>query len=480
MKLAWGKTLHRPRGWAAVFFGEGHLALTTVRGMGDLANVEKEASAPVPPATEKLGGVAGWPAAVQALRQQIDPREDHIVTGVGGEDVLCHTLRLPTTQAGELKQMLELQLDNLTPLPLEDVVYAFEPLETTETDTRVLVAVGRKAAINERVEVLEKAGLPPQVVAVDSLAVFHAFLKRGLLPKDDKLNTFVQLTPTVAHIIVQLGGRPVVVRSVARGGDQPESSLREELQRTLIAAEVERPGVAVGRLTFTAWNEELRASAEALVSGWPVAAECLANGTTPSPALSLCLETTVGEAPTHLNLLPDEWRQRRHKARQRRMMIIGGIVVAVVYALVVAAVLTWLWMQQSGVQTVNSQIKHRQKRYDAALATHAELIAMQKQIDTKYSALEILRVVTELMPPEGLKLNSFVFKKDQTVTLRGSASAANSANDFIGRLEKCDLFAKTPPVKTLSVRSEAGGLTKFEVLCTLKSAAPPATGGTWH
>ena len=475
MRLPFRQSLHRPRGWGGVFFAGSQLALATVRGTGDLANVEKESAVPVP-APGADGAVAvGWTAAAQALRQQVDPREYQIVTAVGGEDVLCHTLRLPTTQPAELRQMLELQLDNLTPLPLEDVVYAFEPLETLETETRVLVAVARKAAVNERVAALETAGLPATVVAVDALAVFHAYLKRGLLPRDEKLNTFVQLTPAVAHIIVHWRGQPVVVRSVARGGDQPESVLREELQRTLVGAETAQPGAALGRLSFSVWNEELRANAEGLATGWPEPAEFLANGTTPSPAVSLCLETVASDAGPRLNLLPDEWRHRRRKARLRRTMIWGGVVVAVLYVLTVAAFLTLVWMQQSRVDTVAGQVKRRQQRYDAARSLHGELLAMQKQIDTKYSALETLREITVLMP-EGLKLNSFVFKKDQTITLRGQAASATAATDFISRLEKCALFANS---KTLSVRSEAGGLTKFEVLCTLKSAAGPAKGGTW-
>jgi hypothetical protein len=42
------------------------------------------------------------------------------------------------------------------------------------------------------------------------------------------------------------------------------------------------------------------------------------------------------------------------------------------------------------------------------------------------------------------------------------------ANEYIGRLEACPLFTS---VKTVSVRTE-GNLTKFEVVCVLKSAPP--------
>jgi hypothetical protein len=86
----------------------------------------------------------------------------------------------------------------------------------------------------------------------------------------------------------------------------------------------------------------------------------------------------------------------------------------------------------------------------------------------------VLREVSQLQPDQ-LKLSGFGFKKDQSVSLRGQATSAINANEFISRLEKCPLFSA---VKTVSVRTE-GGLTKFEVVCTLASAGVgSATKGT--
>jgi hypothetical protein len=104
---------------------------------------------------------------------------------------------------------------------------------------------------------------------------------------------------------------------------------------------------------------------------------------------------------------------------------------------------------------------------------------MQKQLDTKFSALEVLREVAVEMP-ENVKLNGFTFKKDESVTLRAQAQTATLATEFISRLEKqTEMFSK---VNAGSMRTEPGtGLTKFDVVCNLKSAAAvPTTGGSWR
>ena len=168
---------------------------TTARAEGAEFSVLQETSASATPPEGVDGCGLQWQIAAQSLRQQFDPREHRVVTAVGCEDVLCQTLRLPATDPCELKQMLDLQIDNITPLPIEEVVYSFEPLDTVDGQTRVLVAIARKATVNERVEALEAAGLPAEIVSVDALAMFRALCKRKLLPADDKLNVLVIFGP---------------------------------------------------------------------------------------------------------------------------------------------------------------------------------------------------------------------------------------------------------------------------------------------
>ena len=96
---------------------------------------------------------------------------------------------------------------------------------------------------------------------------------------------------------------------------------------------------------------------------------------------------------------------------------------------------------------------------------------MRKQLDTQSSALEVLREITVRMP-EGVKLNYFNFKKDQTVTLKGQSPSAAIALDFQSRLEQCELFSKITAGQS---RTEAGGLTKFDLICTLKTTTGAGT-----
>jgi type II secretory pathway component PulL len=471
--------LHAPRAWAGFFFGDGALELAVAGPAGAEISVLQQASATAPAAPSSNGEatapVLQWQTAAENLRQQFDPRERQIVTAIGCEDVLCETLQLPTTDPSELQQMLDLQIDNLSPLPTEEIVYGFEPLDVADGRSRVLVAIARKAAVNERVAVLEAAGLPAEIVTVDALAMFRALCQRQLVPVDDKLNVVAMLGTAAIHIVIYRQTQPVIVRSLLLGAEtlgtiEGQTAVRDELQRTLVAAETVTSRCLCGRATLVALHENADAAARALAGNCGLPAECLRDGVVPSPALSLCLEGATTADRPRLNLLPDEWRQRRRHARLRRRVIRGGIALAVVYLAALAMFLTVLAVRKATLHDLQKQVSGLQKPYAEARQLHAESLAMQKQLDTKYSALEVLREVSALKP-DGLSFNSLIFRKDQTLMLKGQAQSAEVSLGFAGQLEKSGMFLK---VENKSNKMDpATGLTRFDILCTLQ----PAAGG---
>ena len=88
----------------------------------------------------------------------------------------------------------------------------------------------------------------------------------------------------------------------------------------------------------------------------------------------------------------------------------------------------------------------------------------------KFSALEVLREITVRMPKE-MQLNSFAFKKDLTVSLKGQTPNASIALDFQSKLQQSDLFSKV----TAGRMDTVAGLTKFDLTCTLKTAGGAGT-----
>ena len=474
--------LHGPRPWAAVFFGETKLEMAVARTGDGKGDVVRQSAVDLPAREETVPLRQQWQTAAQALRAKLDPESHRVITAIGAANVFCLTLRLPATAPAELQQMLDLQIDNLTPLPLEEAVYSFEPLTVADGQTRVLLAIAPKAVLNERVEALEAAGLPPEVITVDVLAVFRSLVQRDLLPRDEKLNALVLLNAQVANVVVHTQGEPLAMCSVRMAADRWDSPdgqtiLFQELQRALIAAGVEYGRTEIGQVTFQTWIEDLRPAAVAMAQNWDGRAEFLADGV--APALSLCREMTVGQPP-RLNLLPAEWGQRRQKARTRRNLVRAGIVVGALYVLGLILFASLMAERQTRLKRTETKIKQLQPDLAAARQLRGELLEMERQLDVRTSALEVLREAS-LRLPDNVKLSGFDYKrdpdykKDQTVTLRGQAQTTTAILDYIKALESAGLFSSVKPVGNM--RTLPGGLTTFEVLCIFKTATAGAAAG---
>ncbi len=216
-----------------------------------------------------------------------------------------------------------------------------------------------------------------------------------------------------------------------------------------------------GQTVFATWSEPLRALATELADG----ATVLTNGVGPNPVRDVGLAAAHAGLP-QLNLLPDEWRERRRKKRVRRVAVRSLIALAAVYVVALLTFLTLLGIKQAQISRVERELASRHDQFTKAQELHKTLLAMQQRLDRERSALEVLREVSQLMP-DNVKLTGFNFKRDVNVLLRGQAQAAGFVNDFIGKLEKSAMFTK---VTIGQQKIEPGtGLTRFDVDCSLKT-----------
>ena len=458
-----------PRPWAAIFLGETKLELAVARIADGQVEILRQSTVDLASDDVETPLPQRWQAAARVLRAQLDPQNHRIVTAISGANVFCTTLQLPATDPAELRQMLELQIDHLTPLPLEEVVYSFEPLAVTDGQTRVLVAIAPKSALDERIEAIESAGLPPEIVTVDVLAVFRSMLQQDRLPRDEKLNALVLLSPSAANVVVHSAGAPLAVRSIRSTAGPWESSeaqtvLWGELHRTMLGAGVEHGRSEIGRLLVLAETDQLRPVAESMARESNGQAGFLDGDA--GAALTLCREVALAPS-SRLNLLPAEWILRRQAAKTRRNLIQGAIAAGGVYVLALVIFLAMLAARQTRLRGLESQIKRLQPDAAAVKQLRGEVTEMERQLDESTTALEVLRDVSVRLP-ENVKMTNFDYHRNQTVALRGQSRTTGAIYDFIKGLEETGLFSN---VKTVgNMKTLADGLTTFELLCTFKTA----------
>jgi hypothetical protein len=137
---------------------------------------------------------------------------------------------------------------------------------------------------------------------------------------------------------------------------------------------------------------------------------------------------------------------------------------------VAAAMLAWALIMVTlfSVPAVYRQMtKHTRGQSAAHAPTFKQVSNMrdrvrliQSYMNYTNSALELLRISTELLPPEGITFYGFTYSKEDGVKISGEADTASLVYDYVDAMKEEPIF-ETVPLPGLS--TTAKGKQKFEI-----------------
>ena len=152
--------------------------------------------------------------------------------------------------AGQREEELELQVESeanqYIPFPLDEVNLDFQvvgPAASSPDEIEVLIAASRKEKVEDRVAVVESAGLKPVVMDVESYAVLAAFaLIEKQLPDHGKgqIVALVDVGANVMNLTVLRNGQQLYVREQAFGGNQLTQDIARLFGMNFEEAEAEK------------------------------------------------------------------------------------------------------------------------------------------------------------------------------------------------------------------------------------------------
>jgi type IV pilus assembly protein PilM len=276
--------------------------LTLGKGM---ATLERFGQVALPPGAVKDGEVVDVAAVSAALRQlwaQAKFGSKKVVVGVANQKVVVRQVDLPWLPAAELKSALAFQVQDYIPMPVEQAILDFHPLEEFTNDAggrmvRVLLVAAARDMVGSALEALEGAGLTPECVDLTSFAVLRSLVDMdttGL--SSGQAEALVDIGANITNIVVHQGGVPRFVRILLMGGADITDAVAERL------------GVP---------GEQ----AEAIKQSTGLAAQ---PGTAPASPESRAIETTGGAFVEEVRGSLDYFMAQPGAARVGRVIVSGG------------------------------------------------------------------------------------------------------------------------------------------------------------
>lgn len=172
--------------------------------------------------------------ATKVALKQSGTRTRHACVAIAGSSVMTKVITMSAQLSeDEMEEQIMVEADQYIPYSLDEVRLDFEVQQVNEANPEmvdVLLAASRKENVDERVEVLEMAGLTASIVDVGAFAMENSFaLLKDQLPNDDDEQTvaIADIGATMTTLNILQEGRAIYTREQGFGGKQ----LTEEIQR---------------------------------------------------------------------------------------------------------------------------------------------------------------------------------------------------------------------------------------------------------
>lgn len=332
------------------------------------------------------------------------------------------TVQLPECEQEELEQMLEFQLEKLSPVPVGQIVWSYEKIPSgTPGQVTVLLIIVESEIIEHQLEGLEATGYHPDRLEVPwshELLSLDRSKDRVWIRLGEENDTVTALVVWVLNETIQ----NVMILRVPNS-DEGTLSLTEQLDRTAWTGELEGWLSTIPPVTVNG-ETDLRTPWVKALAEWSDH-EVTTEDPTEEKAIAEQSAKRATQDQSNSNLLPDE-----HVTRYRQQYIdgmwmkgVGTMVLFYIFGVLIYFVmLEWMYRESQNKQTL---LRTTALQYTNALKMQARVAVLQEQIDLKFSALECLRVISEELPTE-LTLNSFKFHMGKTVSLFGSVPTSDS------------------------------------------------------
>jgi hypothetical protein len=369
--------------------------------------------------------------------------------------------------------MVELQMDQISPFPVDQLTISYEVLRQTENHSRVLAVAAQRKTVDALGDLFKAQNVYIRSLDAEVLAWWSLLIAYGQVPCQGRVILILEEHTEFSMIVVD-DGVPVCFRSLELFHNFTDEAVMreivEEMRYTLLSLEAEyghRDGCTVEVWSESEFPEQLVNLLKEQCGG---TINLHALGSIPPVSEGLALRTAERRLH-HAELVPREWIELQRRKRLMKIGTIATIALLSIWMAVISVTGAVFTFQRASYNRVRREALKYDAPARAAQAARDEMISLEKYADRSHSALECLRAVAVALP-DGVEIASFTYKKDEAVSLRGSSGGAEAVYDFFQKLGASEIFTgvKDQPVSTRMVKDKR--VSTFSITAELPKNKP--------
>jgi hypothetical protein len=387
------------------------------------------------------------------------------------DKVFLRVVQLPPSDPAEIEQMIELQMEKLSPLPVAQMVWSFyllpRPMDKPEALQQVIVIIAGRAGVEEFLGELESEGYLADRLETPGL---DKLLAANI--QEEGVWVFAGDENEPVLVAWWYGGQLQNLTLVSLPpGPERGPQLRTQIEQMAWAGELEGWLTVAPKIQLVAGPAEARFWEAVFKDG----AEPLEiQATAPGTHLAALSAKRCAEDSGKTNLLPREF-----STRYRQQFVDGlwmGGLVGLLSAYIIGVLIYFgaLYVLKLKYNTVKGELASISGSYTNALKDAEEIKILEDRQELQYKALDCWKAVAENVP-DSITLQNIYFQRGR-LDLHGTAVTENA--DEVGKFNE-DLRRIPNPMQpdqllfsdiTPPTMSSRGASTEWRFSCTLKGA----------
>ena len=337
--------------------------------------------------------------------------------------LLVRVVRIDEEHLGDPESYCKPLLQAISPFPDEDITVSCETIRTAESGAGVIAAAVPEGASGAVADELDRLKLNvTRIDAIEFGEIRHLWKE---ISAEGARKLVLIHGPDGVSVMVLEDCELCTVRSLS-----PECDLRREIMLSLLDAE---DFCGSRKLSEIVLVRRMAAEGVEASSGWVESLSTFAPVRTVEVAdedAALRGVAERSEEPGTINALPESWAEVLAESRFKRKLI-GCVAAAVGVWAIAVAVLVAVPLVYGALSDRQKDLCRRHARqYREVKATKEKCQLVRKYRDHSLGALEIMKAVSDGLPPEGIELNSWNYKRGESVRVSGEAESAELVFDF--------------------------------------------------
>jgi len=201
---------------------------------------------------------------VKGLFEDLGMKQADVVTAIGGHDVIIKKIQMDRMKEADAREVIRWEAEQHVPFDIKSVELDFQILNPHDEGMQmeVLLVAAKRELVDNKVGLLQDAGINPVVIDVDAFALHNAF-EHNYPEAKDGIIALVNVGHETTNVNILENGVPILTRDIPFGSRR----IREDLQRERGLTAEQAEDVVQARETVDDLERFVDASADEIAVG---------------------------------------------------------------------------------------------------------------------------------------------------------------------------------------------------------------------